>query len=1038
MADVVPIPSPEILPMHATQDCSLYLPVVTHPNAAQQSLAPSALASSSRISRFPSLSGDHNLTPESRRLASSPADPQNPSPSFSTTSAGFQGFHPGSYGYRSSVPPPPQEGKGLLSWIYHESAPGKTLAKGFVRLLDFSQEGDTDDDDTDIGETSDDGLYESSRAKQRRKSRTDDAPVSNDDEDDAEDDSIGGLERLVKAAERQAERRQRAREASLSTGRDDHSTNSARNRNKAKFGLEICIHLKSMPGPPNQPDKAASGHGASTAEEGRLDASSANHPSAPLNRTKSAPAPKHTAPSLSSPVLRSMTTKSTAGPVSKRRIVGSKAISALTGADGAKSSPAPTLPGRLLPQPQGKANPTSTTPSSAPSNPPSSSLMAEILKTPRQGSKSAPGGPSSHLPPPKSSPATHMAIAKSVLRNNPNRITLDLAQKLVGKEQIDKIIKEIGLQVDADGVSWAEPLQGVPDTKRGSVDPVSRPSQMGSGMAGRGRTVSSASSRQKGKGPAASTSVPTIPATRGGSTSVAGGPTKSASQTANTLDQSAMPTFGPRIATTTTTTGVTIVKPVCKNCGTTETPRWRVKTLADGKERRVCDACGIYFNKTKQMRPKELWSPSSKRIPLADIPAQEAAAAASRAALLANQKRQQQQQSLSQSSQQGATSGPVRRTPGGAPSTSIHTRSSSIKQAAAPKSHALDISDVSHLQTGTTSTANIPHSPTRTTTTGADPVFTTPRRSTRLSQGGSLKKPRSTTATATAPGEHDEGAAAAPGPMGASPKPRRTPKRVAAAAAASKVKATFEGTSGGGGGSKHHHKQLMNLGKESSSGHRHHHHPSSETVKGEKDGRDRSLTPPPVSEAASRHNEPHFWPAGSGLATTMTNNNATFLEQLASVPDLSDADQADFDLSTFMDLPDDAMDEQQQQQYHHQQTATAAAMSELVGDDEAKFTQQEMDLLLTLVQSEEMMDLEALAGTDVPSETNANADAALHQVAAATSTTTTKSHLKPGDQWDPSSPWSIPTPSGGLAGVLPQGSWENVLGNDDLQVEPQQ
>jgi hypothetical protein len=76
-----------------------------------------------------------------------------------------------------------------------------------------------------------------------------------------------------------------------------------------------------------------------------------------------------------------------------------------------------------------------------------------------------------------------------------------------------------------------------------------------------------------------------------------------------------------------------------------ETTMWRVKTYADGTKKKVCDgmsplnslhtnavtawlemkrtdhtACGLYFNKTKKMRPKELWDhiqpePSSSKRP---------------------------------------------------------------------------------------------------------------------------------------------------------------------------------------------------------------------------------------------------------------------------------------------------------------------------------------------------------------------------------------------------------------------------------------
>lgn len=63
---------------------------------------------------------------------------------------------------------------------------------------------------------------------------------------------------------------------------------------------------------------------------------------------------------------------------------------------------------------------------------------------------------------------------------------------------------------------------------------------------------------------------------------------------------------------------------VCDNCRTTETSTWRVKQLPGGKERRVCNDCGVYFNKTKKMRPKELWGkPSPSTTPQNTTPAAE-------------------------------------------------------------------------------------------------------------------------------------------------------------------------------------------------------------------------------------------------------------------------------------------------------------------------------------------------------------------------------------------------------------------------------
>lgn len=45
----------------------------------------------------------------------------------------------------------------------------------------------------------------------------------------------------------------------------------------------------------------------------------------------------------------------------------------------------------------------------------------------------------------------------------------------------------------------------------------------------------------------------------------------------------------------------------CYNCGTTKSSVWRTKKVEDKMER-VCNACGLYYNKTKTMRPPTLWS----------------------------------------------------------------------------------------------------------------------------------------------------------------------------------------------------------------------------------------------------------------------------------------------------------------------------------------------------------------------------------------------------------------------------------------------
>ncbi|KAL1405344.1 hypothetical protein Q8F55_008975 [Vanrija albida] len=45
----------------------------------------------------------------------------------------------------------------------------------------------------------------------------------------------------------------------------------------------------------------------------------------------------------------------------------------------------------------------------------------------------------------------------------------------------------------------------------------------------------------------------------------------------------------------------------CYNCGATESDQWMTKKLKDGRAGRVCNACGLYFNKHKRMRPREVW-----------------------------------------------------------------------------------------------------------------------------------------------------------------------------------------------------------------------------------------------------------------------------------------------------------------------------------------------------------------------------------------------------------------------------------------------
>ncbi|KAI9639319.1 uncharacterized protein MKK02DRAFT_39617 [Dioszegia hungarica] len=46
----------------------------------------------------------------------------------------------------------------------------------------------------------------------------------------------------------------------------------------------------------------------------------------------------------------------------------------------------------------------------------------------------------------------------------------------------------------------------------------------------------------------------------------------------------------------------------CYNCGRTKSSVWRSRTMEDGSAVRVCNACGLYWNQRKEMRPPALWS----------------------------------------------------------------------------------------------------------------------------------------------------------------------------------------------------------------------------------------------------------------------------------------------------------------------------------------------------------------------------------------------------------------------------------------------
>lgn len=46
----------------------------------------------------------------------------------------------------------------------------------------------------------------------------------------------------------------------------------------------------------------------------------------------------------------------------------------------------------------------------------------------------------------------------------------------------------------------------------------------------------------------------------------------------------------------------------CWNCSTTRSSVWRTKQIEEGKVVRVCNACGLYFNKKRVMRPDKFWN----------------------------------------------------------------------------------------------------------------------------------------------------------------------------------------------------------------------------------------------------------------------------------------------------------------------------------------------------------------------------------------------------------------------------------------------
>jgi hypothetical protein len=902
---------------------------------------------------------------------------------------------------------PPQEGKGLLSWIFNESAPGKTLGKGYVRLNPLEEgdrtEEDDDNDDNDRDDAEDvDGV---------------------DGNTEGDEAGLDGLEGLVRAAERRAKRkaarREKAQSASTSTSADAESSarlgvgSSSKSKPRQRtFGLELNVLLKSVPmcvtsaastltststggatgaGIDDDLDVKVVGGGlggmktsmdvlgARAASQGQHQVRAATQGQGQAGMSRARPGLGGVERAASSPgLLAAMSATTLSGSTATltttegrtRRISalpGSKSMVGLGGKTGmaTSSTTATTTIDLTGSKPKLVHGANDDTPPRQPIGPGTSSggtLIADILRTPRQGSKKSgtttAGSPMQTDRPPQSSPATHMALARQVLRN-PTSHTIDLAQKLVGKDAFAQILMEMGVQVGNGNGSGKEGGAGTGSAAGSSKQGAGEASASAAAAAAltRARTKAGPTTlgpNNKGKGRAVipTTGPPTVTGTSATSTA---GPTSAGAAAATTAKVG-----GP---------SVPVVKPVCKNCGTTETPRWRVKTLADGKERRVCDACGIYFNKMKQMRPKELWSPNAKRIPLEDIPKQEAAMAASRAAAA------KQMASLGKASTVAANQGASQP---GRSTASQPAPSQPMRQAAAapiPLAH----------KTNEVSFAELPASPPRQPRTLSESVFTTPRRSTRLSQGGSSKNPRT---------EHDDVAEA-------SPKLRRTPRRMAATAAASKVKATFEGHTGVSarqnkfGGPLTKDEPQVEPKTSGSTG------PIPAFQAGRSPSRDRSLTPPPVSEAASRHNESSSWQVQSNDLLGEHHGSNDLFERFTAIgngavqAETSDTDQLDYDLSTWIDMAPLDNDVQA--------AAVPALPDPVIDAQDIKFTLDEMNLLLSLTQNQDMLDFSSQTelesgGMQIP-------------------------------DWDPSSPWSLPTPSGGTISV-PQNWLDNSLSTE--------
>lgn len=249
------------------------------------------------------------------------------------------------------------------------------------------------------------------------------------------------------------------------------------------------------------------------------------------------------------------------------------------------------------------------TPNTKPSHLPNvtSGDRVDPLRTPRQTTNRV------NLSTPKSSPATGLALAKSILRYPASQHTIELAQKLVGKEVFDNIVSEMGLQPadvirhspsknklsrlsESTNAAALSQNQAQSTTRAKAIDSMQNPLL---DPADQARALSGSQSKSAPKPNGVAKRVGNPPAD--GSTSAPAPP--------------AVTNAKPKILS-------------CDHCKTTETRVWRVKQLPGGKERRVCDACGLYFNNTKKMRPKELWGTQQIELPGPSVTTRKQAAVA--------------------------------------------------------------------------------------------------------------------------------------------------------------------------------------------------------------------------------------------------------------------------------------------------------------------------------------------------------------------------------------------------------------------------